>query len=103
MYRIIITLLALGIPIHVAAQSLGNNGTVEGTVVDPTGAVVPGAPVQLENPLTGYQQKTTTDTSGTFRFTNVPPNPYHLRVTPRGLRSHGRTSLSGQPSRFRSK
>jgi Carboxypeptidase regulatory-like domain len=67
-----------------AAQSVAS-GTIEGTVVDPTGAVVSGARVEIRNPITGYQQTTTTDTSGTFRFTNIPFNPYHLEVNQTGF------------------
>jgi Carboxypeptidase regulatory-like domain len=66
------------------AQSVAS-GTVEGSVVDPTGAVVSGASVEIRNPITGYQQTTTTDTSGTFRFTNLPFNPYHIEVNQTGF------------------
>jgi hypothetical protein len=84
-FGILVTTLAAGIPVCMSAQSLGNAGTVDGTVADPTGAVVPNVSVQLENPVTGYQQKTVTDTSGAFRITNVPPNPYRLVVTAAGF------------------
>ena len=68
----------------VVAQSVAS-GTVEGSVVDPTGAVVPGAMVQIRNPISRYQQTTTTDSTGAFRFTNLPFNPYHLEVTQPGF------------------
>ena len=66
---------------NLAAQSLGNAGTVDGTVTDPSGAAVPKAIVTIINRVTSYQQSVTTDTSGAFRLTNIPPNPYHLEVT----------------------
>src|ERR1035441_6911211 len=56
-----------------------------GTVLDPTGAVVVGASVQIHNPVSGYNRSTTTDTSGHFSFTNVPLNPYHLTVKATGF------------------
>ena len=59
------------------AQSIGS-GTVTGTVVDPSGAAIPGASVSVHNPITNYNQTATTDDSGSFRFTNVPFNSYHL-------------------------
>ncbi len=71
-----------------AAQSVAS-GTVEGSVVDPTGAVVTGARVEIRNPITGYQQTTTTDSSGAFRFTNLPFNPYHIAVTQQGFATAG--------------
>src|SRR5437016_1174929 len=68
----------------VVAQSVAS-GTVEGTVNDPTGAVVVGATVQIRNPISRYQQTTATDSMGGFRFTNLPLNPYHLEVAQPGF------------------
>jgi carboxypeptidase family protein len=68
----------------VSAQSVAS-GTIEGTVVDPTGGVVVGAMVEIRNPITGFQQTAVTDSSGTFRFTNIPFNPYHVQVTQQGF------------------
>jgi len=56
------------------------SGAVEGIVKDPTGAVVSGATVTIYNPVSHFQQSTATNSAGTFRFTNVPFNPYHLTV-----------------------
>jgi hypothetical protein len=71
-----------------AAAQLGNSASIEGTVKDPSGAVVPGATVQIVNPVSGYTRMVTTDTSGVFRFANVPFNPYHLSVTANGFVSY---------------
>jgi hypothetical protein len=68
----------------VSAQSVAS-GTIEGTVVDPTGGVVVGAMVEIRNPLTGFQQNAVTDSAGMFRFTNIPFNPYHVQVTQQGF------------------
>jgi hypothetical protein len=67
------------------AQSAGNSGSINGTVVDPTGAVVPEAKVEIRNPVSGFDRSTTTDAAGKFAFTNVPFNPYHLTVTATGF------------------
>src|SRR5690242_8751404 len=66
------------------SQSI-NSGTVLGTVTDPSGAVVAGAMVQLQNSVTGYSQSVTTDNAGTFRFNNVPQNNYRLTVQTAGF------------------
>src|SRR5215213_508524 len=67
------------------AQSLGNAGTIEGVVTDPSGAVVPGAQVDLQNRITGYKRAATTDQNGSFRFSNVPQHSYHLEVSSTGF------------------
>ncbi|MBZ5634489.1 MAG: TonB-dependent receptor [Acidobacteriia bacterium] len=68
-------------PNRLAAQALGNAGTVSGIVTDPSGAALPNATVTILNRLTNYRQTATTDSKGTFRLTNIPPNPYHVEVT----------------------
>src|SRR5882724_794304 len=68
------------------AQSTGNS-MVSGTVVDPSGAVVVGATVEMRNPVSGFTRTTVTDVRGNFSFPNVPFNPYHLTVTKKGFAS----------------
>jgi hypothetical protein len=63
------------------AQSAGNSGTIYGTVTDATGAVIRGASVAIENPVSGYKRETKTDNTGHYQFTNLPLNPYHLTVS----------------------
>ncbi|HLJ90700.1 MAG TPA: carboxypeptidase regulatory-like domain-containing protein [Candidatus Angelobacter sp.] len=78
------TLLLIGslvLSYTAAGQSSGNSGTIQGTVVDPSGAVVPGAKVSVKNAVTGYSQEVKSGDDGTFKLTNLPPNPYHLEVT----------------------
>src|ERR1700682_4565076 len=70
-----------------AKAQLGNAGSIEGVVKDSSGGVVAGAKVEINFPVTGYQRETTTGSDGTFRFSNVPFNPYHLVVTAPGFAS----------------
>ncbi|HEX3820466.1 MAG TPA: TonB-dependent receptor [Candidatus Sulfotelmatobacter sp.] len=67
------------------AQSVGNSGSVNGTVTDSTGAVVPNAKVEIHNPVSGFDRSTTTDGAGKFEITNIPFNPYHLTVSADGF------------------
>lgn len=68
-----------------SGQSLGNAGTIRGTVIDPSGASVANAAVIIQNAVTGYRKTTAAGADGTFRFDNVPANPYHLEVTAPGF------------------
>ena len=73
--------LTLGAVAH--AQS--NSSAISGTVLDPSGAVVVNASVEIHNPVSHFDRSTTTDPSGKFNFPNVPFNPYHLSVTGTGF------------------
>lgn len=70
-----------------ANAQLGNSGSIDGVVKDPSGGVVVGATVEISYPVTGYQRQTATGSDGSFHFTNVPFNPYHLVVTATGFNS----------------
>lgn len=75
-------LIALGIPAY--SQTAGE---IRGSVVDPSGAVIPGATVQIENPVSHYTRETMTDSQGTFSFPNVPFNNYHVTASATGFAS----------------
>ena len=59
--------------------------SVQGTVKDPTGALVPGAKVVVTQPLTHYEQATQTDAQGSFKLVNLPFNTYKVRVEASGF------------------
>jgi len=67
------------------AQGVGNSASITGTVLDPAGAVVPKATVELHNVVSGLSRTATTDNGGNFSFVNVPYNPYHLSVDATGF------------------
>jgi hypothetical protein len=68
-----------------AAQSAGNSGSISGTVMDETGAVLPRTTVEIRNPVSGFYRSTMTDSSGKFSIANIPFNPYHLTATASGF------------------
>src|SRR5271157_6008301 len=62
-----------------------STGTVLGLVTDPTGAVVPGATVELEDAATKAVRSMTTNTAGRYVFVALPPGTYSVRATARGF------------------
>jgi Carboxypeptidase regulatory-like domain/TonB-dependent Receptor Plug Domain len=70
-----------------AFAQLGNSGSIEGVVKDPSGSSVAGATVEISYPISGFHREATTAMDGSFRFTNVPFNPYHLVVSASGFAS----------------
>ena len=88
LFRSLFTALALGLVMSFAAGAAlaqGTAGSVSGTVADATGALIPGATVTIENPVSGYKRTATSDPSGQFRFFNLPFNPYKVTVTENGF------------------
>ena len=65
-----------------------NSGSIEGVVKDPSGGVVANALVEMHNPVSHFDQSTTTGAQGEFRFTNIPFNPYHLSVKVKGFQEY---------------
>jgi len=81
MHRSLLVLVVCLITVIGVAWGQGQSGTLNGTVVDKTGAVVPGAAVTVENINTGVEQKTTTTAAGAFTFPYLPSGTYNIRVT----------------------
>ena len=71
--------------VSLGAEIGGTPSSINGTVVDLSDAVVPGATVQVRNPASNFVRTVTTDSSGSFSILNVPPNPYHLSITLSGF------------------
>jgi hypothetical protein len=69
----------------IQASAQTSSGTLQGVITDPTNAVVPGASVQIHNPVSGYDRTVTTDGAGRFTISNIPFNPYHLTVGVKGF------------------
>ena len=76
--------VALLAALPMKAQSAG---TIRGSVLDPSGAAIKGATVQIQNPVSRYNQSTRTDDQGNFVFANIPYNPYHVSAVAPGFES----------------
>lgn len=90
LYRLATAVLTSLLLTFLTGTALGqsSSGSVGGTVTDPTGAVITGATVELTNPVSGYSHSVKTDSTGQFRFYNVPFNPYRVTVTSGGFAPH---------------
>src|ERR1700723_2587827 len=67
-------------------------GTITGTIEDPAGAVVPGAPVEAKNMDTGAVYKSGASSTGNFTIP-VPVGKYELSVTVTGFKKFVRQNL----------
>jgi hypothetical protein len=73
------------LPTLAFAQSQATTGVIEGTVVDATGAVVPGVTVSIKNTATNYEQTAVTDKEGRFRGVLLPLGPYEVTASLEGF------------------
>ncbi|HTY64100.1 MAG TPA: TonB-dependent receptor [Acidobacteriota bacterium] len=80
-----IAVIVLSLFIFAPLAQAQSSGTIEGTVTDPRGGVVPNATVEIHNAVSHFKRSTTTDGEGKFHFTSIPFNPYHLVVTVSGF------------------
>jgi hypothetical protein len=77
-------LACLLLTLPLCAQST-DAGSVTGSVRDQTEAVVTGAIVELANAGTGIHLSTTSDAAGIYRFAQVQPGDYQVKVTAPGF------------------
>src|ERR1039458_5757259 len=82
-----VALLAL---LFAAAFALGQGittGSISGTVLDPTSAVVSGAKVTAQNIATGQTMDDATNDTGYFTLRSVPVGVYKITITAKGFRT----------------
>ncbi len=65
----------------------GTEGTVTVTVFDPTGSIVPGAQLQLQDLATNNVRKATTQDRGTYSFVDLSLGRYKLTVSNPGFKN----------------
>ncbi len=78
-----VTIIIFYFSIHAAAQT--TNGLMTGTVTDSSGAVIPGADVDVVNQGTGQHRTTVTDGTGSFTIPQLPPSTYKLSGKKQGF------------------
>jgi Carboxypeptidase regulatory-like domain/TonB-dependent Receptor Plug Domain len=71
--------------IGVLAQSQATTGTIQGTIVDPNGAVVSGASVNIKNVQTGSERTVVTNSDGFFTAPLLPLGRYRVTTDASGF------------------
>ncbi len=92
--RSLCVMLALACALPIAAlaqQTMG--GSIDGTVTDPNGAVVPGAKVIATNVTTGVKNNAQTTQGGLYAFPLLLPGPYTITVEQTGFKTYLREGI----------
>lgn len=84
--------------ISLATSSLQSQiitASVNGTVLDPTAAAVPGAKVRAVNTSTNLEVNTTTDSEGRYTIPSLPPGgPYSIAVSASGFNTEAHSGIT---------
>src|SRR5687767_9463714 len=68
-------------------------GNISGTIVDPSGQVIPEAKVTLINEKTGEERGGSSNETGAFNFSALQPGTYTLKIERQGFRGFERKGL----------
>jgi hypothetical protein len=89
-------LLVIAIMSPCGAKAQEFRATISGTVSDPTGAVIPGASVVVQETQTGTINRTTSDNAGQYVVPFLLPGEYTITATKKGFETYERTGIKLQ-------
>src|SRR5579859_7888805 len=89
----VVAALGLLLLLPLAGHAQETTGGLQGTVKDPSGAVVPHAHVAVTGASLVGGKELDTDSSGSYRFANLPPGSYTITVTSKGFKTFKREGL----------
>ena len=87
-------LIVLAAALSQSVFGQATNGNISGTVMDPGEAVVQGCEVTLAHVTTGVTRSIKTDTSGVYRFNNVPVGLYSITARSEGFMANTLQSVT---------
>ena len=92
--RVLAIFLAVLFSMSASARAQSPNGSIDGVIVDTTGAVLPGVAVTLTNQATGATRETVTDSEGVFHAPVLPVGPYTVRAQLSGFQTVERRDVT---------
>src|SRR6478672_3394278 len=91
--------LAAAVVLAAAAQAQTSRGTVSGTILDPSGAVVVGATIALTHTEAGVRRTAISNEAGIYRFDAADLGRYEIQVTQQGFSAFMATSIGVEANR----
>src|SRR5690348_12496026 len=92
-FRSVVSIFAIGTAVmylstfNVTSLYAQATATIVGTVMDPSGATIGGAMVQLKNTGTSITQTTVSDEQGRYRFPDLPIGEYEVQASQPGFQT----------------
>src|SRR5216684_3722380 len=75
---VLVVLLSVGLALPALAQSQATTGSIEGTIVDTSGGVLPGVTLTITNTDTGAERSAVTNERGLYRSPLLPLATYRV-------------------------
>src|ERR1700688_4252321 len=80
--------------VALAALAQSDRGTITGTISDPAGAVIAGAPIEARHVETGTVYQAGSSATGNFTLSQLPTGNYELSVTVPGFKKYVRQNIA---------
>ncbi|MBI4888152.1 MAG: TonB-dependent receptor [Acidobacteria bacterium] len=95
MNRVLLAALGVLLTLLLGATAAWAQATaqINGTVVDSSGAVLPGVTVTATQTDTGLRREAVTDAAGSYALLNLPLGPYRLEAALSGFRNYAQTGI----------
>jgi len=85
LHTILLAFFVMALSLAGVGAAQETTAALQGTVKDSTGAVLPGATVTVSTPTLVGTKAATTDSKGSYHFTNLPPGTYQIKVAMKGF------------------
>src|SRR5262245_65607413 len=92
-FSLVLLAFSLIIGVNIAMAQSAVTGAIGGSVSDPNNAAIPNAKVTLKSLDTNREESATTDAEGRYRFTNLQPGSYHLKISATGFAEYKQDRL----------
>src|SRR3954451_14904438 len=93
LFFVVLVMLAV-LPCRQVFAQMSVTGALSGTIMDASGAMVPGATVKLTSDTTKQARETKSDNEGLFSFNAVPRDTYTLKIERTGFKAIVRTGIA---------
>jgi hypothetical protein len=91
--KIVLAIAAVLMAVPAFAQSQAANGTIEGTIADSSGGVLPGVTVTITNNDTGLERSSVTNAEGQYRGLLLPLGTYSVSAELQGFKKAEQTGI----------
>src|SRR5215218_10475390 len=90
MFKLVLALISL---VSIAFSQTTGTATVVGNLSDNTGAIVPGAAIEIVNIETQFSSQSVTNSEGAYYVPNLSPGTYRLTIQAPGFKRYVREGI----------